>query len=188
MHKAPHHALIAAGFFGLVALIAGCSGSKAALERNPAPCPNVLVLSEAARLIDFDGEQTLDDIAWTGEIEDVVLSCRYFDDKPIKAELEIAFSLGKGPRGDSNSHDFIYFVAVTRRDQEVIAKRDLAVRGKFSRSSNTYTTKVKLDDIVIPRANEKTSGTNFEIIVGFALDREQALYNRSGKSLKFPHL
>ena len=45
-----------------------------------------------------------------------------------------------------------------------------------------------IDNIVIPRRNDRTSGTNFEIVVGFVLDKQQMLYNRNGESLKFPEL
>ena len=45
-----------------------------------------------------------------------------------------------------------------------------------------------IDEIVIPRANDNVSGVNFEIIIGFSVTPEQAIFNRSGKSLKFPNL
>ncbi|NRA29933.1 MAG: hypothetical protein HRU11_06675, partial [Parvularculaceae bacterium] len=40
--------------------------------------------------------------------------------------------------------------------------------------------------IVVPRRGEDTSGVHFELAVGFVLERRQLIYNRSGKSLKFP--
>ncbi len=188
MHKAPHTARIAAATLGLATLLSGCSGSRAALEANPAPCPNVLVLSDASRLIEFEGEERLEDIAWTGEISNVSIACRYFEDKPITGSLEIDFDLGRGPKGDKNAREYTYFVAVTRRNLEVIAKKEFTVRANFSGQNTTDQIREKIKSFVIPRAGEKTSGTNFEIIIGFSLTREQTIYNRSGKSLKFPNL
>lgn len=188
MQKPPFATRISAGLLGLVMILGGCSGSTASLERNPAPCPNVLVLSEAARIIEFDGEESLDNVAWTGEVANVSVSCRYFEDKPITGSLEIDFNLGKGPKGDGRIKEYNYFVAVTRRDLEVIAKKEFTVRGDFGGANSVDSVRENIKSFVIPRAGDKTSGTNFEIIVGFSLSREQLIYNRSGKSLKFPNL
>ncbi len=178
-------ALIAASVLGA----AGCSGiSREAQQANPAPCPNIIVLQDAARLIEFEGEETIDNVAYTGEILDAITVCRYFGDEPIEAEVEIDLAFGKGPQADENKKIFNYFVAVTRTDLEVIAKQDFAVPVDFGGRSEVVLKREEIDRIVIPRAGENTSGTNFEIIVGFSLTPQQAIFNRSGKSLKFPEL
>jgi len=41
-----------------------------------------------------------------------------------------------------------------------------------------------LNRITIPRATETTSGTNFEIIVGFDLTPEQIAWNRAGQRFR----
>lgn len=188
MHKTLRPRLTAIAFLGLATVIAGCSGSRAELERNPAPCPNVLVLNDAARIIEFDGEARLGNIAWSGEIANVNIVCRYFDDKPITGSLEIDFALGRGPKAGDEAKDYTYFIAVTRRNLEVIAKQEFTVRGNFTKGRDVVAVREKIKKFVIPRASEKTNGTNFEIIIGFSLTREQTVYNRSGKSLKFPNL
>ncbi|MFQ5563975.1 MAG: hypothetical protein ACE5FO_10455 [Parvularculaceae bacterium] len=181
---------VVAGVFIAAALTtAGCSGfSREAKKRNPAPCPNILVLSDAARAVEFDGEQTLEDVAYTAEITDVTLACRYFADKPIAAEVSVDLAFGRGPRAGSREHEYKYFVAVTRRDSEVIVKEEYTIPVKFDRDRDTARVREKIDKIIIPRASEKTSGTNFEIIVGLSLTADQVIFNRSGKSLKFPGL
>ena len=191
MYKAPRIALFAASLFVLVFGTISCSsdgGLGGELAPNPAPCPNILVLSEAGRMVEFDGEQSLENIAYSAEITDVSIACRYFDDKPITGSLEVEFALGKGPKGASNQKDYTFFVAVTRRDLEVIGKREFKVRGSFNKSRNTVLVKEKINKFIIPRASDKTSGSNFEVVVGLALTRDQVIYNRSGKSLKFPNL
>lgn len=168
--------------------LAGCASNKTARERNPAPCPNVVVLEDAARVIEFDGEEALENIAYSGEITNVEIGCRYIDDKPIDAAIEIEFALGKGPKGENGQKVYSYFVAVARRDLEVIAKEEFPIAVNFNDKKRVIVLDDEIDQILIPRRGEQTSGVNFEIIVGFSLTPEQAIFNRSGKSLKFPNL
>lgn len=181
--------LVAAPFAAAAAATAGCSGlSREAQQANPAPCPNIIVLQDAARIIEFDGDEHIDNVAYTGEIVHAETVCRYFGDEPITAEVEIDLAFGKGPKATENDKVFNYFVAVTRTNLEVIAKQDFSVPVAFSERRSVVVKTEDIDRIRIPRANEQTSGTNFEIIVGFNLTPQQAIYNRSGKSLKFPEL
>ncbi|MEM9898924.1 MAG: hypothetical protein AAF742_06050 [Pseudomonadota bacterium] len=173
-----------------IVLLAACSSdnSQQAKERNPAPCPSAIVLEEAARQVVFDGEPSLDSIEWSAEIQDLSLTCRYFGDKPINAEIDFSIAVGKGPAAKSDEHEFRYFVAVTRRNREVIAKKTFAKKVDFGSNNSIKVFNESVDDIVIPRAREQISGANFEIVLGLAVTRDQAIYNRSGKSLKFPDL
>jgi hypothetical protein len=190
MNKALAVALFAAA--GLVA--GGCASdeSKAAREArkgaNPAPCPNVVVLQDASRAIEFDGEQRLEDVAYTAEVLDVESDCRYFDDKPIKASVKIDFAFGRGPKGADRERTFAYFVAVTRTDLEVIEKAEFTIPVEFGDEERVRATRQEIEEILIPRRDKDISGSNFEIVIGLALTPEQAIFNRSGKSLKFPEL
>ncbi|MBI1393817.1 MAG: hypothetical protein GC152_13850 [Alphaproteobacteria bacterium] len=179
---------LSAALFAAAALTGCGSTTKEAKERNPAPCPFVVVLEDAARQVEFDGEPSLETVAWSAEIKDASLSCRYYGDRPIEAELRFSMAAGKGPAARMREHDYKYFVAVTRRDMEVIAKKNYARTIKFDKDESIKVISEKIDDIVIPRARESIAGSNFEIVIGLVLTREQALYNRSGKSLKFPDL
>lgn len=182
MNKAFAVALIAAGLAG------GCGTTEESLKANPAPCPNIVALQDAARQIVFVGDETIENVAWTAEVADVSLACRYFADKPIDASIEIALAFGKGPKAEGRAHEFGYWVAVTRSNMEVIEKREFVAPVKFDDDETIVVIKQSIDKIVIPRKSEKTSGTNFEIVVGLAVTPQQAIYNRSGKSLKFPEL
>jgi hypothetical protein len=182
--------LLAGALIAAVVGVAGCSGfgSTTAADKNPAPCPNIVVLLDASRIIEFDGEERLEDIAYTGEITNVEVGCRYVEDKPIDAEISIDLAFGKGPKGQNGDKVFKYFVAVTRKDLEVIAKTEFLAPVKFTDKNTIVVKKEDIDKIFIPRAGEHISGSNFEIIVGFSLSRDQIIFNRSGKSLKFPNL
>ncbi|WP_425409123.1 hypothetical protein [Hyphococcus sp.] len=175
----------------IAALAAGCGSTeelRAEREANPAPCPNIIVLEEAARFIEFSGEETLQDIAYTGEVVDVGSACRYFSDEPIEMELSIDLAFGRGPKADQSEKIFKYFVAVTRTNTEVIAKSEFAVPVEWDGDEAVAVQRVEVDEILIPRASDQVSGVNFEIVVGFAVTPQQAIYNRSGKSLKFPDI
>ena len=181
--------LLAGALFAAAAASSGCSSfKKEAKEANPAPCPNVLVLSDAARALEFDGGEELENIAYTAEITNVNVACRYFDDEPIDAEITIDMAFGKGPKGEAGKKYFKYFVAVTRKDLEVITKKEFNVVADFDKDKNLVFAEEEIDKIIIPRLNEDTSGVNFEIIVGLSVTAEQSIFNRSGKSLKFPDL
>ena len=171
-------------------LLAGCAAyerQRAAQQANPAPCPNVFVLEDAASFIDFgDEEPSLDAVAFSGEFDGVETRCRYYDAVPIDAEVDLAFSIGRGPAATTATYEVRYFVAVTRTNRDVIAKQEFVTPVTFKEGQRVVHLQQSIDQIVIPRRDEGTSGLNFEIAVGFVLDRRQVLYNRSGKSLKFP--
>lgn len=181
-------------FASLVAMVGvqACTTSeydRQARLRNPAPCPNVLVLQDAAKMVEFSGEEkSLENIAYSGEITGVRTSCRYFAGEPIEATLEVSFAMGKGPQATSNQKTVPYFVAITRKNRDLIARQEFSVPVKFKRGRDVAITSDVINKIIIPRANENISGDNFEIVVGLDLNREQIIYNRSGKSLKFPGL
>lgn len=182
MNKALAFALMAALPLG------ACGSTKEAKLANPAPCPNVVVLSDAARLIDFAGEEQLENVAWSAEVEGVSLACRYVADKPIDASMKIDLAFGRGPKADAREHDFSYWIAVTRTDREVITKQEYVVPVKFDEGKPTRRVEHEIEKIFIPRKDGNTSGTNFEVVVGLVVTPKQAIYNRSGKSLKFPEL
>ncbi|MDZ7628716.1 MAG: hypothetical protein U5J99_09990 [Parvularculaceae bacterium] len=186
MNKALAGALIAAA---AAAAASGCAGnSKEAKLANPAPCPNIVVLQDAARLVEFAGEERIEDVAWTAEIEDVSLACRYIANKPIDVEVNVNLAFGRGPKAASDEKDFAYWVAVTRTNREVIEKKEFLVPIDFGGDDPVRRVRQEIEQILIPRKGEETAGTNFEVVVGLVLTPQQAIYNRSGKSLKFPDL
>lgn len=177
----------AAALLFSAALLAGCAISTRSDEPNSGPCPNVFTLEEASRFIEFDGaERSLETVAYSGEINDVRLSCRYLASDPIRNRLEIDFEIGRGPASEERVYDLTYFVAVTRTDRDLIAKEEFTIPVRFGRNESVVSLTEKIDRLVIPRADDDISGGNFEVAVGFALTRRQAIFNRSGVSLKFP--
>ncbi|MEO1042530.1 MAG: hypothetical protein AAFX52_09570 [Pseudomonadota bacterium] len=177
----------AAALLLIAALLAGCSTSSFSDEPNAGPCPKVFALEEASRFIEFNGdERTLETVAFSGEINDVRASCRYYGDLPIRNEIEIEMEIGRGPAAEEAVYELTYFVAVTRTDRDLIAKEEFTVPVRFRRNQRVVSLQEEIKRVVIPRRDAGTAGGNFEIAVGFALSRRQTVFNRSGTSLKFP--
>ena len=166
------------------ALLTGCqSGANvfSSQEQNAGVCPAALALYDAHRVVQFNGDEIIyGNIGFTGEILGVRSLCTYSGDRPIIANLEIDMAFGRGPAAVGNEETYEFFVAVTRRDSAIIHREVFPVHVRFNRDEDrTYTTET-IDAISIPRANEGTSGANFEILVGFELSEEELAFNRSG--------
>lgn len=170
----------------LAAAGAGVLASCAQLDsrQNVGPCPVAASLYEASRLVEVGEVERHENVAFTGSIEGVSSFCRYVEKNPITMELEIDFALGRGPMAEGDSKTYQYFVAVTRRDRVVIAKETFPLKVDFRRGAQVVRVREKVDGIVIPRATETVSGTNFEVIVGFELTPEQLAFNRAGKRFR----
>ncbi|MGA1342166.1 MAG: hypothetical protein ACO33A_03815 [Hyphomonas sp.] len=176
--------------FVLAALLAGCGTTSRLSQQldstpNSGPCPVAGAVYDAARYVKFATPEgrIYTDIAFTGEVTDVRMYCRYTGDLPLVAEVEIDFAFGRGLQANGRSHDYPYFVAVTRRNGKVLAKEYFSTRAEFNGGDVTGTTE-RISRITIPRADESISGVNFEIVVGFELTPEQLAFNRTGNRFR----
>lgn len=181
-------ALILAATLLAATAVSSCRGSRLAQQfdttPNAGPCPVVGAIYDAARYIKLDGGGELyPNIEYTGEITDVRLFCRYTDNVPLVAEIEIDFAFGKGPAARGDSHSYPYFVAVTRRNGKVLARETFATQAEFRGRQVTSSSEL-VNRITIPRADGSISGVNFEIVVGFELTNEQLEFNRAGKRFR----
>lgn len=153
--------------------------------RNVGPCPYVKVLYDAARYTEFkDGRLAANTTGFTGEITGVRANCAYKSGEPISVQVAIDFALGRGPAAAGSSKDYRYWVAVTERNSMVLAKEDFTVRGEFPAGTDRVKTTDELKGIVIPRAANTTSGSNFEVLIGFDVTPEMAAFNRDGKRFR----
>ncbi|WP_269516131.1 Tat pathway signal sequence domain protein [Brevundimonas subvibrioides] len=150
---------------------------------NAGPCPFVKVLYDAARYVELDGGRaTASAVGYTGEIQGVTAGCRYFNDDPIEVQMNILFDLGRGPMAQGDRRTYRYWIAVTERNEAVLAKEYFDLPVNFDGSSTTSVTEAQ--SVVIPRASATTSGGNFEILVGFEVTPEMAEFNRSGSRFR----
>ena len=151
--KASHMRILALSTI-LLALGACQSGSGLGdafdTRQNAGTCPPAGSIYNASRIVQFDGErQIFPNVEYTGEIVNVRLYCRYASTNPVRAEVEIDFAFGKGPKGDSNRHDYSYWVAVTRRSGKVLHKEHFTVQANFADGPVVGETEV-LQQIIIP--------------------------------------
>lgn len=153
--------------------------------KNMGPCPFVKVLYDAARYQEFQGgAESTANVGFTGEINNVEAKCQYVGDDPISVQIALQFALGKGPKAVGDTKDYSYFVAVTDRNNEVLAKQSFTVRGEFPAGQDRVRMADTIEGIVIPRAKETVSGSNFEILVGFDVTPQMAEFNRLGKRFR----
>lgn len=175
-------ALVLAGALGLSA----CSTMRGPRPnaQNVGPCPLMGVLYDAARVVELRGtEESFANVGYTAEMRGVSGLCRYVGEDPITMNLDIDMAFGKGPKAESDSHTYRYWVAVSRRDVAPLTKQYFTVDVNFDGRDRT-TVVQKIERITIPRANKDTSGVNFEILVGFDLTPEQLAFNRDGKRFR----
>ena len=152
--------------------------------RNAGPCPFVKVLYDAGRYHEFkDDRESAAAVMYTGEIQGVSAGCEYRDDDPIELRVELLFSLGKGPQATSDQKTYRYWVAVTDRNRAVIAKEWFDLPVKFD-GEDRVNVRDTLEGIVIPRAAVTTSGSNFEVLIGFEVTPQMAAFNREGKRFR----
>lgn len=177
---------------GSVTTLSACKSTADALQigdaatkQNAGACPRAFALYDAARIVEFRGEsQSFANVGFTGEIANVRSLCRYYDELPIEGDLEITFDLGRGPSAAGTTATYEYFVAVTRKNIDVINKKTFPMQVTFPAGTDRIRVTEKVDRIVIPRATETTSGQNFEIIVGFELTSAQREFNADGRRFR----
>lgn len=176
-------------------LLTGCRTTQEAFavgeaaENNPGPCPRAFSLYDASRIVEFKGgAERFENVGFTGEIGKIRSLCRYYGTRPIEGDIDINFDFGRGPAaGDLSapaSATYEYFVAVTRKNIAVINKQVFPLQVNFPAGQDRVSIAEKVDKFVIPRADEGTSGENFEIIIGFVLTEPQRKFNAEGKRFR----
>lgn len=154
-------------------------------ERNAGPCPFVKVLYDAGRYVEFaGGRESPGAAAFTGEIQGVEAECRYREAEPIRVNVDVLFALGRGPRGQAETKQYRWWAAVTERNRAVLTKEYFALNAQFPAGADRIAVRERLGEIVIPRASQTVSGSNFEILVGFDVTPEMAAFNRDGKRFR----
>lgn len=153
--------------------------------RNAGPCPYVKVLYDASRYVEFkDGKEAAGQTAYTGEIQGLTSGCAYKSSDPIKMQVELLFALGRGPQATGSQKTYRYWVAVTERNKDVLAKEYFDLPVTFAQGQDRLYANQTLKTITIPRADEKVSGSNFEVLIGFDVTPEMAAFNRDGKRFR----
>jgi len=150
---------------------------------NAGPCPYVKILYDAARYVELSGDRvSASNVGYTGEIEGISSDCAYREADPIEVDLNILFELGRGPQATGDQRTYRYWIAVTERNKAVLAKQYFDIAANFDGQRTTSVHEER--SVVIPRADVTTSGSNFEILVGFDVTPEMAEFNRTGSRFR----
>jgi len=153
--------------------------------RNAGPCPFVKSLYDAARYVEFkENREASANVAWSGEIQGISAGCQYKDEQPIDVTMEVLFELGKGPQAAGRQKTFKYWIAVTDRNRTVLAKETFEIPVTFPEGQDRVYVTENIGSITIPRASITTSGSNFEVLVGFDVTPQMAAFNREGKRFR----
>ena len=153
--------------------------------RNAGPCPFVKTLYDAGRYVEFkDNREASANVVFAGEIQGISAGCSYKGADPIQVTMEVLFELGRGPQATGSSKTYHYWVAVTDRNREVIAKQNFDLPVTFTPGQDRVYITDKIGQITIPRGAETTSGANFEVLVGFDVTPQMAAFNRDGKRFR----
>ncbi len=150
---------------------------------NAGPCPYVKILYDAARYVELEGGRAaIANVGYTGEVQGVSADCAYREADPIRLDMNILFELGRGAQATGDQKTYRYWVAVTERNNAVLAKEYFDLPVNFEGRRETSVTEERT--IVIPRADITTSGSNFEVLIGFEVTPEMAEFNRSGSRFR----
>ena len=153
--------------------------------RNAGPCPYVKVLYDAARYVELkDNHPSTSAVGFTGEIQGLSSACEYKGDQPIHVQARLLFALGRGPQARGSSKTYRYWVAVTDRNRAVLQKQFFDLPVTFPAGQDRVTKTEDVLGIVIPRADIKVSGANFEVLIGFDVTPEMASFNRQGERFR----
>ena len=153
----------------------GCGADK----REARICPRVEILESADRLTAFAPGPGRDvtDVVLNGSIAGFEGECTVAGDR-VEIDLELAFSLERGPANRTGKAQFAHFVAIQEFHPAPGGKRVFPVDVAFEEGG----TRAVFRDTVtigIPLA-EKQSARDFNIFIGFQLEPGQLDYNRTG--------
>jgi hypothetical protein len=149
---------------------------------NAGPCPYVKILYDAARYVELEGPAAIANVGYTGEIQGVSSDCAYRENDPIRVDMNILFDLGRGAQATGEQKSYRYWIAVTERNNAVLAKEYFDLPVNFEGRRETSVTEERT--IMIPRADITTSGGNFEVLIGFEVTPQMAEFNRSGSRFR----
>ncbi len=141
-------------------------------------CPRVAVVADAAQAEQYrpGPGRDLTDLSSRAQIVNIAGGCAY-DERGVTVEVTIPVVVERGPAMTGNEADYSYFVAVTDLEWNVIAKRSFPIRFQFASGSGFSAAQ---EDLVqfIPLETPRQAA-EFQILIGFDLDREQLSRNLS---------
>ena len=155
----------------LLLTLVGCN--KNPLEVTVSRCFGVAVIGDLGTLVKFQGEgRTTEDVEYTASIMDISSSCTEAED--VRAQTEFTIGLQAGPAHAGNNVNVEYFVAVVKDNSQIISKRVFETTLRFDGSGNAQSREVISQ--YIPTI-EQARRYNYEVLVGFQMEADEAVFN-----------
>ncbi len=169
-------ARLAAGFAALL-LLGACAGDDRQIV-----CPPVLLVPDADRMVKFNELGTdLTDVRFEVELQEPSIACQYDGGaNAIDADLTVRFVTSIGPAEETRQAQFRYFVAIaTAVGRRIVARQEFDLNVPFPEGQ----ARMAVTEGVEPRIplNPSQDGSEFEVFVGLALNKEELEYNRRAR-------
>jgi len=185
--KARGALLLAAGLFGVLPLMAGCSGAgskgtgangQAAADTPALTCPKVTIPSETREVTRFrsGGGHDMTDVESRAAVLSYDGGCAY-DSKGVNVNLKLTLAAERGPAARDSQGAYQYFVAITDPAGQILAKRQFDTTIDFSPNVGKGGSVEQLEQ-QIPLA-EGASAAGYGIVVGFQLAPDELAFNRN---------
>ncbi len=162
--------------FGLVGILAlaACASDEA-----PKPCPEVVLLADAARQVKFEGQgRDLTDVLFEADLEAGRLICTY-DDNELDVDLQVRVIASRGPANSDRLANINYFVAVARANQTVLARRSFDIAIPFPGNRTRVSGLEEIGQVITLAPGE--DGSDYRIYLGLDLTPEELQFNRANR-------
>ena len=160
-------------------LLAACSLAGCETGEKFAPaCPSLALLSDAADLTRYvSAERDVRNLALDARITGVPAKCSLDSPGKVRAALQVAFEVNRGPAAEGRRASIPYFVGVTQGSQ-VLDEQDYTLDVTFP--PNTARVQLNSDqvDLLLPVSKAKSAAA-YQIYVGFRLSPDELALNRS---------
>lgn len=167
---------VAAAAAAISLLVYACGGEERFAQRI---CPQVQILEYADRLTEFAGGAGRDvtDVVLRGRLVNFEGECNVEEDA-VQLDLALDFLIERGPASRRDKGRFAYFVAISEFHPAPGGKRVFPIELDFESGVNRLAYRDQIS-VEIPVA-EGRSASDFNLFIGFQLDRGQLEFNRSG--------
>lgn len=158
----------------LAAAAAGCESA----EQFPPICPSLALLKDAADLQRFSGNgRDISDLIVQARLTAVPATCTRADPSHVRARLQVAMEVTRGPAARVGALDVPYFVGVTKAGR-VLDEQDYRLAATFPPNIDQVQARGDSIDLLLPVSREKTAAA-YRIFVGFRLSPDELTANRA---------
>jgi hypothetical protein len=187
VRKARGALLVAACLFGVLPLMAACSGNgpkgpgaggQASADAPALTCPKVSIPPETREVTRFrsGGGHDMTDVVSRAAVLEYGGGCEY-DNKGVTVNLKLTLAAERGPATRDSQGAYQYFVAITDPAGQIIGKQQFDTTINFSPNVGKGGSVEDLQQR-IPLA-EGASAAGYGIVVGFQLAPDELAFNRN---------